>query len=274
MSGNGLGVLLQSMPNNLRQLWYLVWELSRREAFGRYKGSALGFGWIVLSPIIMLLIYTFVFSMIFQVRWGSEGGSRAEFALNLYAGLLIHAMLGDCLTRAPGLIKNNINFVKKIVFPLWILPLVNIISSLMHSLIGMLILIMTNFVVGGELHLTVLLLPVVLLPFLVLVAGVGWALASTGVYLRDLNQLMPVVSVGALFLAPIFYPISMLPEHLQGWMYLNPLTLIVEQLRGILFHNNLPDISLLGMYMLIAMMVAGIGIWLFGRLQKGFADVV
>lgn len=262
------------MSSTLKQHLFLLWHLTLREAFGRYRGSLFGVGWVVITPIIMLLIYTFVFSVVFQVRWGGTESSRIEFALNLYAGLLLHGLLADTLTRSPALFRNHVNFVKKVVFPLWILPLVNLCSSLIHALIGFAILLLANFVVNDSVQPTLVMLPLVLLPFLTLLAGVGWLLSAVGIYLRDISQVMPLVSVAALFLAPVFYPISMLPEPYQGLLYLNPLTTIVEQTRQVLLQGAMADAQVLIIFGCAALAFGVFGWWVFRRLQRGFADAL
>jgi len=262
------------MPATTKQLVFLAWQLASREAVGRYRGSVMGLAWAFLSPLIMLAIYTFVFSVIFQVRWGAGEENRAVFALNLYAGIIVHAIFAESLNRATGLLRGNVNFIKKVVFPLWILPIVVLAGSVYHAAISLLVLLLAGLVVTGALPITAIALPLVLLPFLLLVLGGAWIIAALGVYLRDIAQLVPVVTMAAMFLAPVFYPAEMIPADYRQWLLLNPLTFVIEQTRGVLLQGVWPDFAGLLEYSAAAALVAIAGYGFFRRLQRGFADVV
>jgi lipopolysaccharide transport system permease protein len=249
--------------------------LTRQEVIGRYKGSFLGLGWSFLNPILMLVIYTFVFSVVFQARWGDiESDSKTLFAMVLFTGLICHSMFTEVAIRAPGLVQGNANYVKKVVFPLEILPVVAIGSSLFHSIVSIAILLLALIVTGENVHFSSLLLPIVLLPLILLILGLAWFLASIGVYLRDVGPTVTILTTVLLFLSPIFYPLSSLPENYQIYLLLNPLTFIIEQARAVLIFGNFPDWSGLAIYFTISCGIAWGGYWWFQKTRRGFADVL
>lgn len=252
----------------------LIRQLVRREVIGRYRGSMLGIVWSFFYPMLMLAVYTFVFSIVFQARWSADTGSKSEFALILFAGLLIHGLFAECVNRAPGLILANVNYVKKVVFPLEILPVVALGSALFHALVSVAVLLLFFLLTQGQLHLATLLLPMVLLPLLLLTLGIAWLLAAAGVYLRDIGQTTGIITSALLFLSPVFYPISALPEIYRPYLQLNPLTFIIAQSRTVLIWGKMPDWAGLGIYLAISLTVAWAGYYLFQKARKGFADVL
>jgi len=253
----------------------LIARLIKRDVLGRYKGSLLGLAWSFVTPIIMLVIYTFVFTVVFNARWGVGGEeSKSVFALQLFAGLIVHGILAEVLTRSPGLILLNTNYVKKVVFPLAILPVIPLGSALFHAAISSLVLIVAQLLVVGSLPWTFWMLPIVLLPLIVLAMGISWLLASLGVFLRDIGQTMGLIATMLLFLSPIFYPISALPESFHGVIHANPLTFIIEQTRIVLIEGRLPDMVGLLSYLAVALVVAWFGFAWFQKTRKGFADVL
>lgn len=252
----------------------LVHASVRREVLGRYRGSALGLLWSFFNPLLMLAVYTFVFSVIFKARWDIGSDSKTEFALVLFAGLIIFNLFAECINRAPNLILSNPNYVKKVVFPLEILPFVGLLSAFYHALISLIVWLAAYLILFGIPKLTVLLLPIVLLPFALLILGLSWALASLGVFLRDVSQFIGVVTTILMFLSPIFYPLSALPETYRYFLYFNPLTSVIEMARDVLFWGQLPNFALLSIYLPIAMLIAWLGFVWFQKTRKGFADVL
>jgi len=249
----------------------------KREVMSRYKGSFLGLLWSLIIPILMLAIYTFVFSVVFKVRLDQDSGiydDKTTFALLLFVGLIIYNLFSECLSRAPGLILANVNYVKKIIFPLEILPWVTLGSALFHAGISFLVLMAFLLIAGNSIHWTLILLPVVVLPLLLLIMGLSWLLASIGVFVRDIGQFIGLVLTVMLFMSPIFYPASALPESVRGYIFLNPLTFIIEQTRAVILAGKLPDWGGLAIYYLIAVFIAWIGFMWFEKTRKGFADVV
>ncbi|MSP87958.1 MAG: ABC transporter permease [Alphaproteobacteria bacterium] len=254
---------------------FLIRQLAAREVEGRYRGSLLGLLWSFANPLLMLAVYTFVFGFVFEVRWGVRvGDAPIGFAAILFAGLIVHGLFSECVMRATGLVVGNPSYVKRIVFPLDILPYVTLIAALFHAAVSLVILFIFYVITVGLPPITALLLPVVWAPFVLLLLGLTWGLAALGVYLRDIGQLtQPLVTV-LLFLSPVFFPLTALPEAMRPWLWLNPLTLIIEETRAVLLWGRLPDWSGLALYALIGLVVAWLGYWGFERTRRGFADVV
>lgn len=262
----------------VRSLWqhrYLIRDLARRDAVGRYKGSLLGIVWSLITPLFMLGIYTFVFSQIFKARWGSSGSdSKTEFAVILFAGLIVFNLFSECIVRAPGLILANANFVKKVVFPLEILPCVNFFSALFHATISIVVLLTFELIVNGTIPITVWMIPIVLLPLMLFILGVSWWLAATGVYLRDIGQTIGILMTGLMFLSPIFFPASALPQNWQLLVQFNPLTVPIQQARQVLVWGTAIDWTAWVAYTSAASMIAWAGFAWFQKTRKGFADVL
>jgi len=252
----------------------LIAASAKREVLGRYRGSVMGILWSFFNPLFMLAVYTFVFSVVFQARWGGGSGSKTEFALVLFAGLMMFNLFAECINRAPGLILSNVNYVKKVVFPLEILPAVTLLAALFHLLISLGVWLLAYVIFFGVPHATVLYLPLIVLPLVVFIMGLGWALASLGVYLRDVSQFIGLITTVLMFLSPIFYPATALPEAYRHLLYLNPLTPVIEQTRDVLFWGKNPDFLMLGLYWLITAIIAWLGFAWFQKTRKGFADVL
>ncbi len=261
-----------------RSLWrnrQLIAQMTRREVVGRYKGSVMGLAWSFLNPVFMLAVYTFVFSVVFKARWGVGGDeSKTQFAVVLFVGLIVHGLFAEVLNRAPGLILGNVNYVKKVVFPLEVLPAISMGAALFHGLISLGVLLAAFLLFNGYLHWTAILAPLVLLPLVVLTLGMAWVLASLGVFLRDVGQTIGLITTVMLFLSPVFYPISALPEAFRPWLLANPLTFIIEQARRVLIWGQLPDMFGLALYTIAAAIIAWLGFIWFQKTRKGFADVL
>jgi len=246
----------------------------KREVVGRYRGSMLGIVWSFFNPLFMLTVYTFVFSVVFQARWGAGTGDKTEFALILFAGLLVHTLFAECINRAPGLILANVNYVKKVVFPLEILPVVALGAALFHAAISIVVLLLFFMLTQLHLNWTALFIPLVLLPLLIFALGILWFLAATGVFLRDVGQTTGLIATSMMFLSPVFYPATALPEAYRIFLYLNPLTFIIEQSRDVLIWSKPPDWTGLGIYLAASLIVAWMGYFWFQKTRKGFADVL
>lgn len=249
----------------------------KREVMSRYKGSFLGLFWSLINPILMLAVYTFVFSVVFKVRLDQDDGlydDKTSFALVLFAGLIIFNLFSECISRASGLILANVNYVKKIIFPLEILPWVTLGSALFHAGISFLVLLIFLLVTGHPIYWTAICLPIVILPLLLFIMGLMWLLASIGVFVRDIGQFIGLILTAMLFMSPIFYPASALPESVRSYLFLNPLTFIIEQTRAVILAGNLPDWTGLAIYYIVALFVAWMGLVWFEKTRKGFADVL
>ena len=252
----------------------LILRLARREVEARYRGSLLGIFWSVLTPLLMVAAYSFVFSVIFQPRWQVPPGANANFVLLLYSGLLVFNLFAECVARAPGLVMENISYVKKVVFPLEILPLVAMVSALVNFSIGFCVMMVIYALMLGLPPLTIFLLPIVVLPVILFTLGFTWMLAALGVFLRDLRHVVAVLVTVLLFLGPIFYPVAAVPEKIRFVLYLNPLTPALEMSKDVLFWGLLPDFWFLASTILASWALAWLGYLCFARLRPGFADVV
>lgn len=264
--------------SSLWQYRVLIKHMVLREVASRYKGSLLGLMWSVINPILMLAVYTFFFSVVFQSRWsgaGHEGSdSKFEFAIVLYAGLLVFNLFSECISRAPSLILSNANYVKKVVFPLEVLPWVALGSALFHVLIGFGVILVFIVLASMPLHASAVLFPLVLLPLVPMIMGLCWLLSSVGVFFRDIGQIIGMALTALMFLSPIFYPTSALPESLQSLLYWNPLTFVIEQSRNVLIWGTLPDFGGLFVYSAVSLGVAWLGLLAFKAMRSGFADVL
>ena len=261
-----------------KSLWHnrqLIVQMTKREVVGRYKGSVMGLAWSFFNPVFMLTVYTFVFSVIFKSRWGVEGEeSKTQFAVLLFVGMIVHGLFAEVLNRAPSLILSNVNYVKKVVFPLEILPVVVMSAAFFHSIISFGVLLAAFALFNGYLHWTVVLTPLVLLPLIILTTGLAWMLASLGAFLRDVGQTVGIITMVLMFLAPVFYPVTAIPEEFRPWIMANPLTFIIEQAREVLIWGRVPDWTGLGVYTMVAMVITWVGYAWFQKTRKGFADVL
>ena len=270
-----------SLRAMLRSLWHnrmLIVQMSRREVVGRYKGSVMGLLWSFLNPLFMLAVYTFFFAVVFKSRWGTvpNGGeeSKTLFAVLLFVGMIVHGLFAEVLNRAPSLILGNVNYVKKVVFPLEILPVISMGSALFHSVVSLGVLLLVFVAFNHFLHWTVIFLPFIFLPLIILTLGFAWMLASLGVFVRDVGQTIGLAMTVMMFLSPVFYPITSLPERLRPWMLANPLTFIIEQSRAVLIWGQMPNWSGLLLYTAVSTGVAWLGFAWFQKTRKGFADVL
>ncbi len=253
----------------------LVWQLTLREILGRYRGSGLGVAWSFLNPVLMLAVYTFVFSVVFNAKWGRDlHETRVDFALILFVGMIVYAFVADCVNRAPTLILANVNYVKKVVFPLEILPVVSLNAAVFHAGVSVAVWAVARVLSGGALHWTAVLLPVVFLPLLLGTLGVSWMLAALGVYVRDIGQSIGIATTVLMFLSPMFFPRDAIPSEFRLVVDLNPLTWFMERARDVLIWGRAPGWVDLTAHFAGAVIVAQAGYWWFQRTRRGFADVL
>lgn len=252
----------------------LISSLIRRDVASRYRGSALGMVWAILNPLLMLLIYTFVFSQVFRMRWGSDASNPSDFALMLFAGMLIFNFFSECVNRAPTAITAAPNLVKKIVFPVETQAWVVVGSGLFQSIISLFILLIAYGLMKGPPPWTVVFIPLVFVPLVLMVLGIVWLLSSLGVYLRDIGQLVGHVVMMTMFLSPLFYPVTAIPESFRSLFYLNPMTFLMGESRKVLILGELPNWAALGLFTLGSACFASAGFWWFQRTRRGFADVL
>jgi len=253
----------------------LIWQMTRRDVVGRYRGSIMGLAWSFFNPLLMLATYTFVFSVVFRARWGVSGEeSRADFAIILFVGMIVYGLFAECVNRAPGIIISNVNYVKKVVFPLEILPWVALGSAIFYSLVSAVVLLLAQLIINQTLPWTSVFFPLVMLPLVFAAMGFGWFLAALGVFLRDIGQITGIFTTVVMFVSPVFYPVTALPKEYQGLLRLNPLTLIIEESRKVLVFGILPEWRSLFVALVLGLSIASIGFWWFQRTRKGFADVL
>ncbi len=267
---------LIALLRSLRQHWQLLLVMSWREIQGRYRGSLMGLVWTFVTPLLLLVIYTFVFTVVFKARWSIDTGEtgRASFAIVLFVGMIIHTLLAEVLMRGPGVMLGHANYVKKVIFPLELLPLALYLSALFHFIISIVVLLLAMLLLGHPWHATALLLPLTLMPLMPLLLGLAWGLAAIGVYLRDIGHLTGLISTVLLFLSPIFFPVEALGEPYSTLMLFNPLTIIIEQSRQVLLWGELPDFGVLALYTLFSSLCGWLGYILFQKARRGFADVL
>lgn len=253
----------------------LIRQLTWREVVGRYKGSFIGLGWSFIQPLIMLFVYTFVFSVIFKARWGVESDEgKAAFALALFMGLITFSIFSEVANSAPSLVLGNANYVKKVVFPLEILPFVRLLSALINAVFSLGVLFVGILIFNHFIHWTTLLLPLIWLPMMMFTLGCGYFLASLGVFVRDMGAVIGVLTTMLFFLTPIFYPISAVPEPFRIFCRVNPIAIFVEDARRVVLWGLFPDWPwfFFGMVLSVAVLIIGF-VW-FMKSKKAFADVI
>lgn len=250
----------------------LLWSLVVRDIQSRYRGTMLGFLWAVIFPLLMLAVYAFVFGGVFNARWGT--GGMEDFVLMLYCGLIVHSVFSETLSRSPSAILSNPSYVKKVVFPLELLPVSHLASAVFNALISLGLLGVLVLIQHQSIPLTASYVPLVLAPLLMLTVGLAWLLASIGVFFRDIGQLIGVIMSMLLFLSPVFYPASSAPLVAQKLIYLSPLTYPIEELRAVLILGTHPDWGHWFAYLAVSSIVAISGLWVFQMSRPAFADVI
>lgn len=251
----------------------LIWQLLKREVHMRYKGTIFGLLWAILLPLIMLAVYTFAFSVVFQARWGTTN-VPGEFAQFLFCGLIVYNLFSECVGRAAHLFVSQPNYVKKVVFPLELLTVVVLGGSIFNAVISFLVLLVFILVTHGSLPATAMLLPVVLIPLCAFILACALTIATLGVYVRDIGNVVTILLSMLMFLSPIFYPIHAVPEAFRVWLLFNPLSPVIEACRSVLLLGQAPNWSVLGAYMVAALILLHCACWFYGKARKGFADVL
>ena len=250
----------------------LIW----RQTTARYRGAALGLLWSLLTPMFMLAVYTFVFGAVFSMRWTdtATAPTTGESAVIFFAGLIVFQIYTEVITQAPSLIVSHRTLVKKVVFPLEILVPVTLGTALLQALASSAVLLVFRFCVYGSVPWTALLAPLVISPMCLMLLGLGWTLSSIGTFMRDIGQMIGPLVTATMFVTPIFYPVSALPQWLQPYVLLNPIALPVVQTREVLVFGNPPNVIHLALYTGAAALVAVLGYMFFQLTRKGFADVL
>ncbi|MBI0326198.1 ABC transporter permease [Burkholderia plantarii] len=258
----------------LRTRRHLLWEMTKRDLASRYRGSHLGMFWAILLPLAMLVIYSYVFGAVFKSRWENSNNADVPFPLVLFAGLIVFNFFAECLNRAPTLVSSSPNFVKKAIFPLEILPWMAVLTAAINSAISVAILLASEWFWIGHIPLTAVLFPLVLVPVAFVALGAGWFLASLGVYVRDIAQLVGLVTTALLFFTPIFYPPTNIPVALRSLATLNPMAVEVQAMRDVLLWGRMPDPATFLLALLAGWVTAWLGLIWFSSTSDGFADVL
>jgi lipopolysaccharide transport system permease protein len=270
--------MLPSPIAPLVSLWTnrtLVGRLVRREVDAKFRGSQLGLTWYLLLPFLMMLVYTLVFGVIFQTRWPRQMQGGTEIvALYLFSGLLIFTILAEVVSRAPGLVLENVAYVKKVVFPLEVLPWVSLFSSLVTFAASMIVFFVLYLSMVGLPPPTILLLPALLAPFLLFILGLAWFLSSLGVFVRDIRHFISALITILMFMGPIFFPSTAVPERFRWLLAVNPATIPVEMSKALIFDGVVPPLGPWLVYTAFGAIVAWLGFAWFMRTKKAFADVI
>jgi lipopolysaccharide transport system permease protein len=252
----------------------LIYQLARKDVIGKYKGSLFGLAWSYISPLFMLGIYTVFFTQVFHARWGAMSEGKGQYATALFAGLILHTALADCISRGSQLVTDNANYVTKVIFPLEILPWVSSLTAIYHALASLVVLAAFSLVFTGHVAATFLLFPVVYLPLLLLCTAVGWLLASLGVYVRDIGQMTSLIVIALMYTAPVFFPLDMVPPGIRSIMRFNPLTFLIVEARKVLLWGQWPDWTGLAVYTGSALLACWLAYVWFQHTRKGFIDVL
>lgn len=252
----------------------LTRELAQRDILGRYRGASFGLMWSLLGPLLMLVIYTIAFGKILGARWNQVSGDTAAFGMVLFLGILTHGFFAECLTRAPRLMVENANYVKRVVFPLHVLPWSVMLAALFHMLMNIVVFVVLNLVLFGKFSAHIVFAPLVILPLVLVTISVTLVFASLGVFIRDINQATPVIATAMLFLSSAIVPVDTLPPHYQRIFHLNPLTFFIDQMREVALWGRFPDWGGLAVATATGVLLLFLSHAWFQRTSKGFADVL
>lgn len=259
----------------LIQYRYLIFSMVQQEIKLKYKGSLLGALWLLFSPLLLLSVYTVCFSYIFKARWGlDESELKNTYPLILFVGLIIHTFFSEILHKSPNLILSYSYLIKKSVFPIEILAWVAIGFSLFQAMLSTCILILINLLFYQNFSWLIVIFPIILIPFGLFLTAVCWFLSSIGVYVRDLGQFSSIIITIFLFLSPVFFPLSFIPEPYRILALFNPLTIIIEESRKVLLWNTVPDFEKIFMYLIISILFMKISHSFMTKMKKGFRDVI
>ncbi|MDR6234277.1 ABC transporter permease [Pseudomonas oryzihabitans] len=250
----------------------LIFSLTRREIESRYKGSIFGVAWSLLTPIIMLSIYSFIFGYVFKNKWGMSGSEN--YTLAMFTGLLVHGFLAECISKSTSIYVGNVSYVKKVFFPLESLCWVVVFSALFQLLMGSIVYAFFCILLGQHVSYSVLLIPVIIAPLVLLSYSLSLILSSLGVYIRDLNQLVSVLISIMLFMSPVFYPVTAIPAEYRSFIYISPLTFIIESLREVIIFDRIFSVEGYLIYVAVCLLTYFLSVFWFKKVSKGFADVL
>lgn len=253
----------------------LIVRLTEREILGRYRGSLFGIFWSFLQPLMMLAVYTLVFSTVFKTRWPGVVDERPiGFAINLFSGLIVFNLISECLTKAPSLVLANPSYVKKVVFPLEVLGYVTVASALFHGLISIFVLMVFQLFANGKIASTIWLLPITWIPVLLLALASTWILSAMGVYIRDIGQAIGALVSMLMFVSPIFFPLTALPARWQSILAFNPVAPMIEQTRSVAVSGQYPKMIYIFAGIGLGLILCEVSYKAFMKAKGGFADVM
>lgn len=253
----------------------LFYQLSLRSIQERYRGSMFGVLLSVITPLCMLAVYTFVFTVVFKARWNMEIESGfGSYAIMLFSGIILHGFFMESLSQSATVITNNPNYVKKVIFPLELLVPSLMSGQVFQYIIGLFILLGAMLFIWPSMSYHALLIPFVLAPFFLFTLGVGYFVAALGVYFRDIAHFIGILGSVLLFTSTILFPADRVPEEFRLLLYLNPLSYVVDTFRGCVMFHTLPSLLPFSLYTAIGITTCITGAWLFKRMKRGFADVI
>ena len=268
------GVVLGALITLYERRWLLTYFV-QRQLSRSYRGSFLGFLWVFLSPLLMIALYTVVFSEIIGIRFQEvEGNSSLNFGLYVYCGLVPFLAFSEAINQSASSIKSNANLVQKVVFPLEILPLSAAVTTLVDKLFGLGVLVVVVALLEHQLHATLLLLPLVILPQVVFILGLSYLAAVAGAYAPDIREVLRALLRAMLFVTPIIWPPEIVPENLRFVVDYNPLAFLVGAYRDMILNGEVPDGGSLLWFSLLAGALMVVGFVVFVRVKQRFADLI
>lgn len=253
----------------------LIWQLTKRNIQMKYKGSFLGIIWSVIQPLIQLFIYTFAFSFVFKAKWGIKDENHFDFALILFASLTVFNLLADTIRESPYLILNNESYVKKVVFPLEVLPIANLLSVFLNTVISILVFsFIYSITTSNSLPTSILILPVILIPLGIIALSFSYIVSSICIYFRDFSHIVGNILTILLFVSPVFYSLNRIPEKYHYLMLLNPLTHILDSSRKVMIFGGFPNLDNMIIYWILSILSLNLGFWYFQKTRVSFSDLI
>ncbi|MBI2813931.1 MAG: ABC transporter permease [Opitutae bacterium] len=253
----------------------LLWQFTLRNVELRHKGSHLGLVWSFLNPLLMLGLYVLVFGYIFGGTFGIlPGETRVDYALGIFLGLTLFHFVSEVLGLSPSLIVGNPNFVKKVVFPLEILPAANVGGAVFHMLISLGLVLLSLAIFSAHFSAGILWLPVIILPLILLGLGIAWLISALGVFLRDIGQIMQFLTMALMFSSAVFYSAQKIPAPAWAFMRLNPILLAIELARDAALWNRPLNYHHLGYLYAVSLATCYLGHLAFHKMKPAFADVI
>lgn len=252
----------------------LIAALAANGVAGRYRGSWFGLLWPFLQPLLLIGVFTLVFAYVMPLKWVAERGAALSFPLFLYSGFVVFSLFSEAVGSAPGLLLGQANLVKKVVFPLEVIPVASVTTLTLFFLMNLGVFMAALAIWGPGIAPTWPYVALFIAPLYLFLVGLSWFLAALTVYVRDIAHVIGLVVSAVMFLTPVFFPLQTVPEKARALLLLNPLTVVIEGLRAVMVEGVLPDWHSLGLLWAVALVVMQLGWWWFRRLREGFADVL